>query len=242
MCTCLFTYTVYLYTVKYAHNYSIHRSSVSHWTGKNSIKLWESCRVKKQCGAQFKTSHSTHLENTNTHTHLHTDARRCCLKNEFPKPSTCCTGAAFDAGTLELQSQVGCRGQGAALMLLHKRKPPIDSCHLKAAQSDWRHVRLLIMLCSCTLICRLTQSAAEGHIYPHLHTRSMAPSYLHTCAHTHTQSLWEHELPYHISWSGSKWEPVKIKGPSSISYYMIDASTAQWLLLYECVCETQGAP
>ena len=43
---------------------------------------------------------------------------------------------SYKAGTLELPSQVGCRGQGVALKPLQQHQHPIDSCHLKAAQSD----------------------------------------------------------------------------------------------------------
>lgn len=42
---------------------------------------------------------------------------------------------------------------------------PINSCHLKAGQSDWLHAWLLILLCSCTLTCTHTQSELQRHKY-----------------------------------------------------------------------------
>lgn len=77
-----------------------------------------------------------HVSHTLNNTHLHTDARRYCWKNVILELSTHCTAAVFNAGTLKLLSQVGCRGQGVALKPLQQHKHPIDNCHLKAAQSD----------------------------------------------------------------------------------------------------------
>lgn len=129
-------------------------------------------------------------------------------------------------GTLELQSQVRCRGQSVALKLLHKHKHSIDSCHLKAAQSDWLHAWLLVMLCSRTLTCTCSHRAAEGQM--RIGRRNTLK---HVYTHTHTLSLWvelrEHELPYHISLLGSNWEPVEIKRAFSNRCYIMGQCSDQ---------------
>lgn len=93
--------------------------------------------------------------------------------------------AVFNAGTLQLLSQVGCRGQGVALKPLQQHKHPIDSCHLIAAQSDGLHAWMLIMLCSCTLMCTRTHSGSGTHT---VYTRKQRM----TQTHTHTHWMYRH--------------------------------------------------
>lgn len=119
-----------------------------------------------------------HVSHTLNNTHLRTDARRYCWKNVFLELSTHCTAAVFNAGTLKLLSQVGCRGQGVALKPLQQHKHPIDNCHLKAAQSDWLHAWWQIILCSCTLM-RACTTMAQTHTQ-YTHTKSLSRWYRHT--------------------------------------------------------------
>lgn len=109
-------------------------------------------RVKEKYYTQLKRPHFTHFYNKCTPTH------RCSLEKALLRPSTCCTVTVFNAGTLELLSQVGRKGQGVALKLLQQHKHPINSCRLKATQTDWLHAWWLITLCSCTLIWACTHT------------------------------------------------------------------------------------
>lgn len=185
-------------------------------------------RVKEKYYTQLKRPHITHFYNKCTPTH------RCSLKKALLRPSTCCTVTVFNAGTLELLSQVGRKGQGVALKLLQQHKHPINSCRLKATQTDWLHAWWLITLCSCTLIWARTHTqhtlCSQAHWEDVAHTRR---TYTDTQRPSHWEDEGEREQPYHLSWSCSNRESLKIKGPSSICYYRMKLKYVQVLLPYK---------